>query len=58
MLNSERKRIISACHSDLTSGNFGVKRTISRIRERFSWKGLHKDVERYVSFYSTCLFLK
>ena len=45
---SEKKRIVEACHSDPTSGHLGVKRTITRIRERFSWKGLNKEAAVYV----------
>ena len=38
---SENEKIL---HSDLTSGHLGIKRTIKRIRERFTWKRLNKEV--------------
>ena len=41
---SEKQKILHACHSDLTSGHLGIKRTIKRIRERFTRKGLNKEV--------------
>lgn len=40
----EQSRILHACHDDPTSGHMGVKKTIARISERFSWRGVVKDV--------------
>ena len=45
----EQKRILQACHLDPTSGHMGVKRTLSRITERFMWLGVAKDVQKLVS---------
>ena len=39
---------MKACHSDPTAGHMGVKRTVSRIAERFYWKGFTKDVHHMV----------
>ena len=39
-----QRRIMKACHVDPTSGHMGVKRTLSRISERFIWPGMVKDV--------------
>ena len=47
--DGDRQRILNACHSDPTSGHLGVKKTIKRIRERFTWKGLNKDVANLVN---------
>lgn len=44
----EKQRILHSCHSDPTSGHLGTKRTIKRIRERFTWKGLNKEVFQLV----------
>ena len=41
----EQLRILEMCHSDPTSGHFGVKKTFNRVRERFYWKGMCKDAE-------------
>lgn len=46
----EKQRILKACHSDPTSGHMGVKRTLTRITERFMWPGVVKDVEQLVSY--------
>ena len=54
----DRQRILNACHSDPTSRHLGVKKTIKRVRERFTWKGLNKDVAKLVIHFSklvTCL---
>ena len=34
--SEERRRILKACHSEPTSGHFGVTKTYKRIAERFS----------------------
>ena len=34
---------------DPTSGHMGIKRTLSRITDRFMWSGVAKDVENLVS---------
>ena len=46
----EQLRVAMACHIDPTSGHMGKKKTIARIRERFAWKGIIKDVQQMVSF--------
>lgn len=45
----ERLRILESCHSGVTSGHMGTKRTLARITERFMWPGVTKDVYRLVS---------
>ena len=44
----EQLRILEMCHSEPTSGHFGVKKTFNRVRERFYWKGMCKDAEELV----------
>ena len=41
--------IIKACHSEPTSGHFGVTKTWRRVAERFYWKGMVADVHEHVS---------
>ena len=36
----EQKRILEACHSDVTSEHFGVTKTCKRLTERFYWRGI------------------
>ena len=41
----EQKHILEACHSDVTSGHFGVtKHVAKRLTERFYWRGITKQV--------------
>ena len=42
----EKQTILHACHSDLTSGHLGIKRT---LREHLTWKGRNKEVIELVS---------
>ena len=50
----EQRRVLMACHSEPTSGHFGVTKTYKRIAERFYWKGMITDVRELVS--NTSLF--
>ena len=43
-------RVVQACHVDVTSGHFGVTKTVARIKERFMWKGILRNVKRMVRF--------
>lgn len=45
----EQLRIVRACHSDPTSGHLGFRKTLSRITERFTWRGVVKDAQEMVS---------
>ena len=41
--------ILEACHNDRIGGcHFGRDKTAEKISRRFYWKGLNKDVERWV----------
>ncbi|KAL5515870.1 hypothetical protein EMCRGX_G001111 [Ephydatia muelleri] len=51
---TEQHKIALACHADPTSGHVGVKKTIARIKERFTWKGLVEDVKNIVSTCDRC----
>ena len=46
----DQKRILHSCHSDPTSGNFGVTKTWRRLAERFYWKGMYQDAKNLVRF--------
>ena len=47
---TEQMRVVQACHVDVTSGHFGVTKTVARIKERFMWKCILRDVKRMVRF--------
>lgn len=44
----EQMRILQACHVDATAGHMGKTRTIYKIKERFMWHGMVKDVKELV----------
>ena len=45
---SDQLRIVKMCHVDPTSGHLGITKSVSRIKERFMWKGVWKDVKDMV----------
>lgn len=45
----EQHQVLVACHSEATSGHFGIYKTLERISERFYWKGMLADVRDLVS---------
>ena len=46
--DDKRIRILKDCHMHPTSGHMGVKRTLSRIIDRFMWAGVTRYVEQLV----------
>ena len=50
MSKDERKKILLSCHFDPMSGHMGTTRTTYKIKERFMWKGMVKDVQNMVRF--------
>ena len=53
----EQKRIVNACHSEPTSGHFGVNKTWRRVAERFYWKGMSDDVKDLVRFLTNSVII-
>ena len=51
----ERQKILLACHIDSTSGHMGKTRTLYRIKERFMWHGMVKDVVSLMSSLFNCI---
>ena len=45
----EQLKVIHACHVDATAGYMEKTKTIYRIKERFMWHGMVKDVANMVS---------
>ena len=48
MSKKEQRRILESCHSDPTSGHFGITKTSKRIAERFYWRGMYSDAKDLV----------
>ena len=51
--NEEKKKILCACHTDSTAGHMGKSRTLYKIKEKYMWHGLVKDVVEMVKFLPT-----
>ena len=51
---SERRHILKECHDKRIAGHLGISKTIARIRSRFYWPGLNKDVRRYINGCDVC----
>ena len=48
-----RERALFGCHDDV--GHQGILRTLSLLRERFYWPGMHEEATQYVMHCSRCL---
>ncbi|KAM9980171.1 hypothetical protein ACTFIZ_010232 [Dictyostelium cf. discoideum] len=44
--------------SPLTGGHFGLMKTVSKIKERFYWIGMIKDIKEFIDKCTTCLQIK
>ena len=48
------KEILRENHDHELAGHPGIKATLLRIRENWTWDGIRKDVERYVQNCQKC----
>ena len=46
------EQVLLACHDDMTAGHLGTTRTIDKVRKRYYWPKMQKDIIRYVK---TCV---
>ena len=53
-----RKDLIREYHDAPTGGHFGREKTLSRLSQRFFWKGMEKSVEHYVRSCPFCQLYK
>ncbi|MES9882034.1 MAG: integrase zinc binding domain-containing protein, partial [Sedimenticola sp.] len=51
---SLRKEVFLQLHNSITAGHFGVKNTLAKVRHRFHWYGLRKDVTYWCKQCDTC----
>ena len=47
-------KLISESHEMIMAGHFGVKRMLARLRERFRWEGIKREVEEFVQTCDAC----
>lgn len=52
--SSLKLEILQSMHDDPLSGHLGFAKTFNKIRNRFYWTGLQKDVLRYVKGCESC----
>ncbi|KAL4135986.1 hypothetical protein QTP88_007560 [Uroleucon formosanum] len=52
--NAEKLRIIEEFHNSPMGGHEGVSRTIKRVKQYYTWKGLKKVVQAYIASCSSC----
>ena len=45
---SMRSDVLHIAHADFQGGHQGVRRTFERLRKEYQWRGMYRDVERYV----------
>lgn len=50
----EKSRAIIESHDSPLAGHFGVRRTLEKLRRRFRWSGMTRDVREYVRTCSFC----
>src|ERR1044071_9246811 len=46
--------IMFMTHNHETGAHFGVDATYNKIAERYYWKGMYKDIKRYVRYCEAC----
>jgi len=45
--DEEKAKALWECHDSPMAGHFGVKKTLEKVRRKYDWEGLRKDVEAY-----------
>ena len=51
---SFQPEILKLSHSVRASGHLGISKTVERVKARFYWYGVSRDVKEYVASCSTC----
>jgi transposase InsO family protein len=49
-----RREVLKECHDALSSGHLGTEKTFGRVRERYWWPNLYKEVKHYVETCDSC----
>src|SRR5581483_3992244 len=51
---NEKETVLFRLHDHPTSGHFGIETTLNRIKEKYYWKNMKKDVENYIKSCEQC----
>jgi hypothetical protein len=46
--------VLNHCHDHVLAAHFGFQRTYSKIRQRYFWKGMYRDVDNWVRSCISC----
>ena len=46
--------ILNNCHDHVLAAHFGFQRTYDRIRQRYFWKGMYRDIDNWVRSCISC----
>ena len=55
---SLRHEILVACHDDPTAGHLGIFKTYEKVRSRYYWNGMYKDIEHWCKSCIDCAMKK
>ena len=50
-----RREVLRHCHDVRTAGHLGIRKTLQRIRQKFYWPCMRRDVRAYVTDCEVCL---
>ena len=53
-----RTTILAESHDIIVSGHFGVEKTLEKVLRYWTWRGVARDVRRYVATCATCQKMK
>lgn len=51
---SHRKLVMEQLHNSKTAGHLGIKKTLRRVRDRYFWFAMRKDIEEWCKTCLTC----
>lgn len=52
------KDVLHEMHNDVLSGHFGFFKTLSKVREKYYWPGMHTEIKTYVQSCEVCKAVK
>ena len=55
MTEKDKQNVLEGCHcAELGGGHFGRDKTLSKIAERFYWRGMVDDVKEFCKTWDKC----
>lgn len=53
-----RKSVLEECHDSVNAGNFGIRKTLFRLKQKYYWPNMLRDTKDYVNSCDTCAKVK